>query len=408
LAQGIDLIARLDWFVVDGGLSGLALRPAHRIRLGADKRCVFEFGGAKPRFGAREAIVLSGKWLCRPISHPLDCGKATVLGWLARHQEFRNSYELAQTMVLECLMDETLEIVDDVDGDWIEKVRPGGSPAPRPLPAAGQCALLGRGPDGAGKAPEGSGETRKSSRAERCEKLSLRESLIEQMAAINSADEAAAWAHRNLPAKNTLIAADAKMVEEQFRERLSAIGAPDGICGGPAACGTPGSLATNLMSHLMRPRTKPWCPVGQTRLPARRHRRRPGNNRAAARSVFWAKRFDCAIRSIASSCCGSHALCAAGVPSDPHHLTFTQPRALGRRVSDEFTVPVCRVHHRELHRSADEAAWWQKLNIDPLPVALRLWQHTRADGELPNGRRHASAGCEDTGRVSSRSSRDEP
>jgi hypothetical protein len=70
------------------------------------------------------------------------------------------------------------------------------------------------------------------------------------------------------------------------------------------------------------------------------------------------------------------------VPSDPHHLTFTQPRALGHRVSDELTVPVCRIHHRELHRSGDEAAWWQKLNIDPLPVALRLWQHTRADGEL--------------------------
>ena len=62
------------------------------------------------------------------------------------------------------------------------------------------------------------------------------------------------------------------------------------------------------------------------------------------------------------------------VPSDPHHLTFTQPRALGRRVSDEFIVPVCRVHHRELHRSGDEVAWWRKLNIDPLPVALRLWQ----------------------------------
>jgi hypothetical protein len=65
------------------------------------------------------------------------------------------------------------------------------------------------------------------------------------------------------------------------------------------------------------------------------------------------------------------------VPSDSHHLTFTQSRALGRRVSDEFTVPVCRIHHRELHRSGDEAAWWQKLNIDPLPVALRLWRHTR-------------------------------
>jgi hypothetical protein len=70
------------------------------------------------------------------------------------------------------------------------------------------------------------------------------------------------------------------------------------------------------------------------------------------------------------------------VPSDPHHLTFTQPRALGRRVSDEFTVPLCRVHHRELHRSGDETAWWRLLNIDPLPVALKLWQHTRADGEL--------------------------
>jgi hypothetical protein len=70
------------------------------------------------------------------------------------------------------------------------------------------------------------------------------------------------------------------------------------------------------------------------------------------------------------------------VPSDPHHLTFTQPRALGRRVSDEFTVPVCRLHHRELHRSGDEVAWWCRLNIDPLPVALKLWQQSRADGEL--------------------------
>src|SRR5262252_7719128 len=53
---------------------------------------------------------------------------------------------------------------------------------------------------------------------------SLRESLIEQLATINSADEAAAWACQNLPAKNTLTAADAKIVEERFRARLSAIG----------------------------------------------------------------------------------------------------------------------------------------------------------------------------------------
>jgi hypothetical protein len=50
-------------------------------------------------------------------------------------------------------------------------------------------------------------------------------------------------------------------------------------------------------------------------------------------------------------------------------------------VSDEYIVPVCRVHHRELHRSGDEAAWWRRLNIDPLPVAVRLWQQTRGHGE---------------------------
>jgi hypothetical protein len=50
-------------------------------------------------------------------------------------------------------------------------------------------------------------------------------------------------------------------------------------------------------------------------------------------------------------------------------------------VSDEFIVPVCRVHHRELHRSGNEAAWWRKLNIDPIPIALRLWQQTRTDGD---------------------------
>src|SRR5262249_17910710 len=73
-------------------------------------------------------------------------------------------------------------------------------------------------------------------------------------------------------------------------------------------------------------------------------------------------------------------------PSDPHHLTFTQPRALGHRVSDPFTVPVCRIHHRELHRHGDEAAWWGKLSIDPVPVALKLWQHTRPNGaELASG-----------------------
>jgi hypothetical protein len=66
-------------------------------------------------------------------------------------------------------------------------------------------------------------------------------------------------------------------------------------------------------------------------------------------------------------------------PSDPHHLRFAQPRALGRKVSDEYTVPVCRTHHRELHRYGDEASWWAAVYVNPLPIALGLWQRTRPD-----------------------------
>ena len=51
-------------------------------------------------------------------------------------------------------------------------------------------------------------------------------------------------------------------------------------------------------------------------------------------------------------------------PADPHHLRFAQPRAIGLKVSDEFTVPLCRGHHRELHQTGNELAWWKGRNID--------------------------------------------
>ena len=63
-------------------------------------------------------------------------------------------------------------------------------------------------------------------------------------------------------------------------------------------------------------------------------------------------------------------------PSDPHHLRFAQPRAIGLKVSDEFTVPLCRGHHRELHRAGNEAAWWQDRRIDPLEIAESFWGQT--------------------------------
>jgi hypothetical protein len=71
-------------------------------------------------------------------------------------------------------------------------------------------------------------------------------------------------------------------------------------------------------------------------------------------------------------------------PSDPHHLRFAQPKALGRKSSDEFTVPLCRVHHREVHRAGDERAWWKAAGIDPLKVARKFWKTTRIEeGRMP-------------------------
>jgi hypothetical protein len=66
------------------------------------------------------------------------------------------------------------------------------------------------------------------------------------------------------------------------------------------------------------------------------------------------------------------------VPSEAHHIRFAQPRALGRKVSDEYTVPVCRLHHRELHRFGDEASWWTGINVDPVPFALELWKRSHS------------------------------
>ena len=80
-------------------------------------------------------------------------------------------------------------------------------------------------------------------------------------------------------------------------------------------------------------------------------------------------------------------------PSDPHHLRYPQPRALGRKASDEFAVPLCRVHHRAVHRARDERGWWQAVHIDPVNIARKLWKDTRIDeGRIePEGRPQVAA-----------------
>jgi len=200
----------------------------------------------------------------------------------------------------------------------------------------------------------------------------LRERLITEVAHINSADEAATWAHRNLPAKNTLIATDAQLVEDRFQIRLATISDPQDVSSRSnvvlsqnttTEIGSNASAAGNTnddrrLSTTARKRSRKVAvgPLGKTvRLRDKDHRK-------------FVMRQPCLV-------CGR-------VPSDSHHLKFIQPRALGRTVSDEFIVPICRIHHRELHRSGDEEVWWQKLNINPVSVALRFWQQTQADHML--------------------------
>ena len=250
---------------------------------------------------------------------------------------------------------------DDLDAPDIDAVP---NPAVEPSRSPGQAAAVQPTAVGDGKL-RGS-----STRSVLGQQLSAssRDSLIEQMEAINSVDEAAAWARRSLPAKNTLTAADAKIVEERFQVRLSEIDPT-------ANCGTVDEPPQAAPSQ-----TDPSAgvPLNQaSQKAAAVGRKRSASNSVQALGKTIRLRDKDHRRFVLRQAC----LVCGRVPSDPHHLTFTQPRALGRRVSDEFIVPVCRVHHRELHRSGNEAEWWRSLNIDPLPVALRLWQQTRGNGE---------------------------
>jgi ERF superfamily len=204
----------------------------------------------------------------------------------------------------------------------------------------------------------------------------LRNRLLDQLDAINSGDEAAAWAGQNLSAKNTLTVGDAKIVEERFQARLLAI-SDDHVAYGTTAAGAPDVLVLNELPQGVR--DKDLVSAFQTIASANQKASTvPQKQSGTGMTLALGKTVRLRDKNHRKFVLRQPCLVCGRVPSDPHHLTFTQPRALGRRVSDEFTVPVCRIHHRELHRSGDEAGWWHKLNIDPVPVALRLWKHSQA------------------------------
>ena len=175
----------------------------------------------------------------------------------------------------------------------------------------------------------------------------VRDRLLAEIYDLGSGDDAASWAHRNLRAKNGLSAAEARRVEEAFEARLAAFAAH----------------AADV----------PAKPAGPNRVDPRAAEKSLGIDKTVlARPEPRRVRDREHVKSVARKPC----LICGRQPSDAHHLRFAQSRALGRKVSDEFTVPLCRGHHREVHRCGDEVAWWKNAGVDPTITARGLWLET--------------------------------
>ena len=167
----------------------------------------------------------------------------------------------------------------------------------------------------------------------------LRDQLLGEISALGSNEQIDEWALRGLTAKNTLHAADALLIEDAFRKKLTELR--------PLAEHQRDTLVPQVPSPSELTAEAPALPA--TDLPDFEHYAvtpRPRRLRDKLHREFVAAQ-PCVV-------CGRQ-------PSDAHHLRFTQPRALGRKVSDEFTVPLCRMHHREVHRTVKEPQWWARL-----------------------------------------------
>ncbi len=189
----------------------------------------------------------------------------------------------------------------------------------------------------------------------------LRDQLLAELAEIASTDALADWAQRCLPAKNTLGVGDAQDVETAFRDKIAALdrGTPEEQIEATET-GSGAVTVSKEPETVIQPLTNQEQSPRRGHVPAKTIRLRDKDHRQFVSTQ------PCLV-------CGR-------TPADPHHLRFAQPRALSRKVSDEFTVPVCRLHHRELHKHGDERMWWKGININPLPIAMKLWKQRRAEG----------------------------
>jgi hypothetical protein len=212
--------------------------------------------------------------------------------------------------------------------------------------------------------------------------VALRDRLVREVARLDSTEAAAEWARAALPAKNTLTGSDARLVQVAFELRLSALE--------PGAAAREDELQRSLPPVETGMVSKqPRGSVAATKLPrpsgksVRQESAKAGSSGRIDKSVLHlseARRFrdKAHIKFEASQPC---LVCGRALRPAPSALRPGQ--GVRGKVSDEFTVPLCRLHHRELHRARNEAGWWSKLGIDALAVALRLWKKTRLAEAAP-------------------------
>ena len=178
----------------------------------------------------------------------------------------------------------------------------------------------------------------------------LRKRLLASLTCLADLPELDHWAERCLPAKNTLTADDARLVEQAFQRKLAEIDKQPGV---PAAETTAAPDASKLPEAAEASRET--IDKSMLTFPEPRRQRNKIHLRFVAKQP-------CVV-------CGRQ-------PCDAHHLRFAQTRGLGLKVSDEFTVPLCRGHHRELHRAGNEPQWWAARCVDALDTARKLWAET--------------------------------
>ena len=217
----------------------------------------------------------------------------------------------------------------------------------------------------------------------------LREQLLAELKEIASAEDATIWAHRILSAKNGLTGDDASKIEDTFQAKLATLENAADISDAPL------SPVTSALPPAASLERQPVSSVGPTIADGVEKsglaHPEPRRFRDKDHIKFVAKQ-PCLI-------CGRR-------PSDPHHLRFAQHRALGRKVSDEFTVPLCRGHHREVHNCSDEPAWWKNAGMDPTVPARALWLDTHPLPRAPDNADNEAATSRvaaDIGRINAKS-----